>query len=133
MARHPEESVLVDFGSVKSQKNMWNIWSLVRRGEGSEGLLEGRSRRLITLEGEKEGEMLVVEEISRSITLTNQECHSYIKLRYECGKIVTISNQSSASKVPVCQCFIIMTNIMQMSRPNIKSMYYAWYICERTR
>lgn len=31
--RHPEESVLIDFGSVKSQKNMLNIWSL--RGEGS--------------------------------------------------------------------------------------------------
>lgn len=35
--RHPEESVSVDFGSVKSQKNMLNIWSLVQRGEGSEG------------------------------------------------------------------------------------------------
>lgn len=35
--RHPEESVLVDFGSVKSQKNMLDIWSLVQRGEGSEG------------------------------------------------------------------------------------------------
>lgn len=32
--RHPEESVLVDFGSVKSQKNMLNIWSLVQRGRG---------------------------------------------------------------------------------------------------
>lgn len=38
----PEESVLVDFGSVKSQKNMLNIWSLVQRGkgEGGEGQLE---------------------------------------------------------------------------------------------
>lgn len=32
--RHPEESVLVDFVSVKSQKNMLNIWSLVERGDG---------------------------------------------------------------------------------------------------
>jgi len=38
--RHPEESVLVDLVSVKSQKNMLNIWSLVQRGEGSEGPLE---------------------------------------------------------------------------------------------
>lgn len=38
----PEESVLVDFGSVKSQKNMLNIWSLVQqgKGEGGEGQLE---------------------------------------------------------------------------------------------
>ena len=41
--RHPEESVLVDLVSVKSQKNMLNIWSLVQQGEGSEGPLEGRS------------------------------------------------------------------------------------------
>lgn len=39
--QHPEESVLVDFGSIKSQKNMLDIWSLVQRGEEGEGLLEG--------------------------------------------------------------------------------------------
>lgn len=39
--QHPEESVLVDFGSVKSQKNMLNIWNLVQRGKGGgEGQLE---------------------------------------------------------------------------------------------
>lgn len=39
--QHPEESVLVDFGSIKSQKNMLNIWILVQRGDGGgrEGLL----------------------------------------------------------------------------------------------
>lgn len=39
--RHPEESVLVDLVSIKSQKNMLNIWSLVQQGKGSEGPLEG--------------------------------------------------------------------------------------------
>lgn len=35
--QHPEESVLVDFGSIKSQKNMLNIWILVQRGEEGGG------------------------------------------------------------------------------------------------
>ncbi len=38
--QHLEESVLVDFGSEKSQKNMLNIWNRVQRGEGSKGLPE---------------------------------------------------------------------------------------------
>lgn len=56
--RHPEESVLVDFGSEKSQKNMWNIWSLVQRGEGSEGPPEsmgGEILKATNTPGSKEG------------------------------------------------------------------------------
>lgn len=37
--QHLVESV-VGFGSVQSQKNMLNIWSLVQRGRRSGGLLE---------------------------------------------------------------------------------------------
>lgn len=41
VVQHPEESVLVDFGSVKSQKILLNIWSLVQRGKGGgEGQVE---------------------------------------------------------------------------------------------
>lgn len=56
--RHPEESVLVDFGSVKSQKNMLNIWSLVQRGEGSKEPLEstgGEVLKTTNTPGRKEG------------------------------------------------------------------------------
>lgn len=56
--RHLEESVLVDFVSVKSQKNMLNIWSLVQRGEGSEGPLEcarGEVLKMSNTPGRKEG------------------------------------------------------------------------------
>lgn len=70
--RHPEESVLVDFGSVKSQKNMLNIWSLVQRGEGSEGLPESTGGEVLkttnTPGRRKEGHMSVVEEAFRSLT-----------------------------------------------------------------
>lgn len=69
---HPEESVLVDFGSVKSQKNMLNIWSLVQRGEGSEGLPESTGGEVLkttnTPGRRKEGHMSVVEEAFRSLT-----------------------------------------------------------------
>lgn len=41
---HLEESVLVNFVSVKSQKNTLNIWGLIQRGEGSEGTAGARRR-----------------------------------------------------------------------------------------
>ncbi len=77
--RHPEESVLVDFGSVKSQKNMLNIWSLVQRGEGSEGPPESTGgevlkttntpgRREERKEGNKDSNTSVVGEVFRSFT-----------------------------------------------------------------
>lgn len=53
--QHPEESVIVDFGSVKSQKNMLNIWNLVQRGEGSGwGLLERMGGEATNTPGRKE-------------------------------------------------------------------------------
>lgn len=43
--QHPEESVLVGFVSVKSQKNMLNIWGLAQRGEGRRGSAGGCGRQ----------------------------------------------------------------------------------------
>lgn len=53
---HLEESVLVNFVSVKSQKNMLNIWGLIQRGEGSEGPLERVAGEVLEMSNTPGGE-----------------------------------------------------------------------------